>query len=163
MNTINEYFSGEKSQCTIGIAISVVSIALALYFLLQSNAVMYKGMAWPFLIISLLLLSICIGVVWRSPRDIERVNNYVKHESDKIKSEEIPRMENVLKSFKIIKIVEICLLFVGLGLVVFGILKDTNLLTGIGIGLSIQSALMYGFDYFAHERGKVYFEFLQNF
>lgn len=162
-NAITEYFSDEKLQCYVGIAISGDSIAVALYLLLQVKTEMSNGVAWPFLILSALLLTICIGVVWRTPHDIERVSRYAKQEPEKIKSEEIPRMEKVLRNFKIIKTVEIGLLLVGLCLVLFGALKDARLLTGIGIGLAIQSAVLFGFDYFAHKRGRGYFEFLQNF
>ncbi len=162
LNAITEYFSGEKMQCLVGIAISAVSIALALYFLLQLKTDLYKGVAWPFLIISVLLLSICVGVVWRTAGDIERVSNYVQNEPEKIKTDEIPRMENVMRNFKVIKVVELSLLAVGIFLAMFGASKGAMQLTGIGIGLGIQSAIMYGFDYFAHKRADVYFEFLQN-
>lgn len=162
MNTITEYFSGERLQCLIGIVISSISIAFALYFLLQVKTEFYKGIAWPFIIISLLLLSICIGVVWRTPHDIERVTNYTIYEKEKVSLEEIPRMQGVLQNFKIIKVVELSLLLIGIGIVLFASAKGNSLLKGIGLGLVIQSAIMFGFDYFAHERGKVYFEFLQN-
>lgn len=163
MSAITEYFAGERLQCLIGIAISILSIAFALYFLLQVKTEFYKGMAWPFIIISILLLTICIGVVWRTPRDIERVTSYAIHDKAKISAEEIPRMQKVVRNFKIIKVVEVSLLLIGIGLVLFATVKGNALLKGIGLGMVIQSAIMFGFDYFADARARVYFEFLQNF
>ncbi len=163
MNAVNEYFSGERLQCLIGIGISAVSIALSLYFLLQVKTALFKGIAWPFLIISVLLLSVCIGVVWRTPQDIARVTRYVTQEKEKVVSEEIPRMEKVMRSFRVIKAVELVLLAIGLFLVLYGSMKGNKLLMGIGVGLAIQSAIMYGFDHFAQNRGREYVEFLQNF
>lgn len=163
MSAVTDYFLGEKQQCMAGIVFSTVSIGLALYFLFQVKTELTKGIAWPFLIVSILLLAICVGVVWRTPHDIERVTNFIEHEKEKIESEEIPRMENVLRNFKIIKIVEIVLFLCGFGLLLYGYFKGNSLLTGVGIGLAIQSGLMFGFDFLAHHRGEEYFRFLQNF
>ena len=160
MTSINEYFSGEKLQCSIGIAIGAISIVLALYFLLHIKTELFKGIAWPLLLISALLLTICISVVLRTPRDIERVSRFVNNAPEKIQTEEIPRMEKVMTSFKIIKAVEIVLLIAGGIMILVGFSKGYPFITGIGAGLAIQSALMFGFDYFAHERAKEYFEFL---
>ena len=163
MNAINVYFSGERLQCLIGIAISILSIAFALFFLWQVKTEFYRGIAWPIIVISILFLSVCIGVVRRTPRDIERVTNYIKHEKEKVSSKEIPRMKHVLRNFKVIKIVELGLLLLGIGLLIFATVKGNLLLSGIGLGLAIQTTIILGFDYFAHGRAEVYFEFLQNF
>ena len=162
MSSVNEYFSGEKTQCWIGIVLGVISIGLALYFLLHLKTDLYKGVAYPFLIIPVLLIMICAGVVWRTPHDIERVTNFIQQVPEKIATEEIPRMQRVLKSFKVIKIVEAVLFVAGLALVAYGATKGSDVAKGVGIGIAIQSAMMYAFDYFAHERGKAYWEFLQS-
>ena len=162
MTPVNDYFSGEKTQCLIGIVLGLISIAVAIYSLIQLQTELYKGIAYPFLIISVLLIIICAGVVWRTPRDIARVNQFVQQEPEKIHTEEIPRMKAVMKNFKIIKIVEACLFVIALGIILYASSKNKDLLKGIGLGLAIQSAIMYGFDYFAHARGKIYWEFLQS-
>ncbi len=69
-------------------------------------------------------------------------------------------MEKVIKNFKVIKITEICLAVIGLGLWV--LLFGRPLIGGIGLGLLIQSLMMFGFDYLAHGRAIEYWEFLQN-
>lgn len=163
MTSVNAYFSGEKLQCSLGILMGLISIGLALYFLLSVKTELYKGMAYPFLIIPVFLMIICVGVIWRTPRDIARVTHFVQQEQEKIRTDEIPRMKKVLRNFKVIKTVEMCLFLAGLVIFAYSAAKGTSMGKGIGLGLAIQSALVFGFDYFAHNRGKIYWDFLQDF
>lgn len=159
MDDIIKYFSGEKLQCSIGIFIGVVGLALAIYFI-YLDKVFLKGIAYAFIPLSLLLLGICVGIVIRTPDDIKRVSSYFASEQDKIQTKEIPRMEKVMKTFPIIKKVEIGFFIAGvLLLLVFG---KNDLVKGIGVGLIIQGVILYGFDHFAESRGKIYFEFLNS-
>lgn len=73
----------------------------------------FEGIVWSFLIISVLLLTICIGVVWRTPHDIERVSQFATYEQEKLNSEEPPRIETALRNSDIIETVEMGLLLVG--------------------------------------------------
>jgi hypothetical protein len=69
-------------------------------------------------------------------------------------------MEKVIRNFRIIKWGEICVFAIGLGLFLFS--ATGTLWKGVGLGLIIQATMMYGFDFFAESRGKVYWEFLQS-
>src|SRR5687768_573016 len=113
MNAVSEYFNGEKIQCTIGIVFSILSIALALYLLFKSDKSFFTGLAYPFIIFPVLLMIICIGVVIRSSKDIARVHNIIQTTKSKLRTEELPRMENVLRNFKIIIWVEVCFIIAG--------------------------------------------------
>ncbi len=160
MTPIEEYFTGEKVQCTIGIIIAAASIATALFLLLQVKTNFSKGVAYPFLAISVVLSAICIGVVFRSSKDIQRVNRFIEQDQSKIQADEIPRMEKVMRNFKIIKWGEICVFVIGLGLFLFS--PNATLIKGVGLGLIIQAIMMYCFDFFAEHRGKIYWDFLQS-
>lgn len=159
MNNIEKYFEGEKLQCTIGIIISIVCIALSVYFLFLQKPVL-KGVAYSFIPLSVLLLAICIGVVTRTSKDIERVTTFYKKDSQEIKTEELPRMKKVMKNFTVIKKVEVFLFFAGFLLAVF--FWKNDLLKGVAIGLMTQSVILYLFDYSAATRGKLYLEFLNS-
>jgi len=158
MNPIEKYFSGERAQCLIGIFIAIDCIILALFLLLQGKTEFYKGMAWPFVVVPFFLLVICAAVVIRTPKDIARVNGFLQQQSEKIQTEEIPRMQKVMQSFRTIKIAEIVLALLGLGMFLFA---STPFWRGIGMGLILQGVLMFGFDHFAERRGKIYWEYLQ--
>lgn len=72
MDQIVKYFEGEKLQCIIGAIVSIISISLSVYFLFMQKPV-FKGVAYTFIPLSLFLLAICVGVILRTPKDIERV------------------------------------------------------------------------------------------
>lgn len=158
MNNIEKYFAGERIQCLVGIGISIISICLSIYLFSTEKAIL-KGIAYPFTIIAIILLTICIGVVWRTSKDILRVNNYSKFEPSKLKSDELPRMEKVMTNFKLIKRIEIILLVIGLVLIV--VFWKNPLLNGIAIGLMVQASIMFVFDTFAEKRGHNYLKYLQ--
>ncbi|MEQ8474044.1 MAG: hypothetical protein RIC35_22800 [Marinoscillum sp.] len=160
MDSIVQYFNGEKLQCIIGVVISIVCIGSSVYFL-QVQSVQLKGIASTFLPISIFLMIVCVGVIVRTPTDIERVTNFYNTQPAKIQTEEITRMEKVMKSFKVIKTVEIGLFLVGVALMVIFWHKD--LVRGIAAGLIIQGLVMYLFDHFAELRGQVYMDFLKSY
>jgi hypothetical protein len=57
-------------------------------------------MAWPFLVIALIRIVVGTSVYFRSPKDIQRVETMVQSAPEKIKTDEIPRMEVVMKNFQ---------------------------------------------------------------
>ena len=160
MNGVSKYFNGEKFQCTIGIALALLSIAIALYFLFQVKRPFYTGISYPFMVIPVLLLMICVGVVIRSPKDIGRVNAMIQTDKTKVKTEELPRMETVMRNFRVIKWTEIS--FIVAGFLLFFLMPSGSLWKGVGVGLAIQAAMVLVFDIVAESRGKVYLEFLNN-
>jgi hypothetical protein len=159
MNNIEKYFTGEKLQCTVGIILSLISIALAIYFL-TTHKPLLRGISFTFIPLSVLLMTICIGVVIRTPKDFERTMIFYKTEPLRMQTDELPRMEKVMKNFSIIKKIEICFFIVGLLMVIF--FWKNDLIRGIATGLMIQGFLLFLFDYSAEARGKVYFEFLNS-
>ncbi len=158
MDSILKYFAGEKLQCSIGILVGLLGLGLAIYFI-YLNKPMLKGVAYVFIPLSLLLLAICIGIVLRTPKDITRVTTFYETEPAKMLTDELPRMEKVMQNFPVIKAVELGFILIGLCLWLF--FARNALFKGIGLGLVLQGVMLFGFDYFAHARGKVYFEYLK--
>lgn len=159
MDSIVQYFNGEKLQCIVGVVISLVSIALSAYFL-ATQTPLVKGMAYSFLPISLLLLAICVSVILRTPGDVERVTRFYQEQPAKIQTEELPRMEKVMKSFGIIKNVELGLFLIGVVSIV--LFWQNPLVRGISAGLVVQCTVMYLFDHVAESRGEVYVNYLKS-
>lgn len=159
MDSITSYFNGEKVQCTIGAIVSLIFIAFSIFFLFQQKAFL-KGMAYAVIPLSILLLTICIGVIFRTSNDINRVTVFHKETPERIQSEEIPRMEKVMKSFGIIKKVEIAIFIIGLALMI--IFWRNELIKGVAVGLIILSVSLYAFDHIAESRGETYIKFLKS-
>lgn len=159
MDSIQKYFTGEKLQCIVGIIIGGICILISVYFLFLHKT-LYKGVAYSVIPLSLFLLVVCIGVVIRTPGDIERVTTYYKVEPQKMQTHELPRMEKVMKTFRLIMKAEIFIFIVGLLLAIF--LWRFDLVKGVALGLMALSALFYLFDYFAAQRGEAYLAFIKS-
>lgn len=157
MDNIISYFQGERVQCLIGLAISLVFISASIYFLFLQKP-FFKGMAFAVLPLSVLLVAICVGVIFRTSGDIERVTAYYQSAPENIQTAEVPRMEKVLRNFSIVKKVELGIFIAGVLLAVFFWNKD--LIRGIAFGLILQGIILYLFDHIAELRGKAYMEFL---
>lgn len=159
MNQIEKYFNAEKYESVLFVLVGIVAISFATYFFIKVKQPFYNGMAYPLIVIALLQIVVGGTVYFRSPKDIKRVNEIVLTDKAKIKTEEIPRMEVVMKNFAIYRWVEIALLVVGL--IMFFFFQPMTIWKGVGLGLFIQASFMLSLDFFAENRGKTYLEFLQ--
>jgi len=159
MDNILNYFNGERIQCFIGAIASIIFIAISVFFLLQQKTFL-KGIAYPIILLSILLLLICIGIITRTSNNIERVSAFHKETPDRIQIEEIPRMEKVMKSFKMIKKIEVVIFIIGL--VLTYLFWRNELIRGIAIGLVVISISLYTFDHIAESRGEKYIQFLKS-
>jgi hypothetical protein len=158
MDNVTTYFTGEKIQCTIGAIFAVIFIGVSVFFLFQQKP-MLKGIAYVAIPLSILLLGICTGVIAKSDKDLERVSTMLKETPASIQTEELPRMEKVMKSFGVIKKVELAIFLIGLALAI--VFWRNDLIKGVGIGMVIMGAALYAFDYIAEYRGEPYVEFLK--
>lgn len=159
MSPIERYFQAERWYCAGGIAIGITAIAFAAYFLLKTREPFYSGMAWPLLVVGLLFLVICVGVFVRSPKDMTRVTEYVQSGSPQLQNEELPRMEKVMKNFKVIMVVEVILIVLSIGLLLLAPLSPAW--KGTFAGILIMASLLLCFDFIADKRGQVYWDFLK--
>ena len=141
------------------IAIGIIAFAAGIYFLFSFKKPFYTGIAWPLIIIAVIQIFVGGAVFIRSPKDIARVEIMFSTKHHALATEEIPRMEMVMKNFAVYRWVEIALAAVGVILILTQIFGSMG--KGIGTGLLIQSLLMLVADYFAMKRGQVYLDWLQ--
>lgn len=158
MDPIVKYFTGEKAESYLFLFMGVVALILAVGFLLGLKTAFWKGVAIPFLIVAALEIVVGYTIITRSPKDILRVENYLKSDPTKIIDQEIPRMEKVMSNFVVFRYLEITLIVFGIFLM-YSTQKDT-FLRGIGFGLFIQATIVLSLDFFAERRGKVYMDYL---
>jgi hypothetical protein len=159
MEQISKYFNAEKSESLLFVVVGVAALLLSAYFFIKVKQPFYSGMAYSLIAIALIQLIVGFEVYFRSPKDIIRVNQMMQTEVEKIQTEEIPRMETVMKKFVLYRWVEIACLLAGI--LMFFYFEPMTLLKGIGLGLAIQASFMLLLDYFAEDRGKVYLDYLQ--
>lgn len=159
MNPVVKYFNGEKLESYVFIIIGVVALAMALYFIFGLKTSFWKGVAIPFMLVAFLEFIVGYTIVERSPKDIKRVEHFMKSEPKMIRTHEIQRMEKVMRNFVIFRFIEIALIIIGISLM-YSSMNDT-FWRGIGMGLFIQASIVLSLDFFAERRGVVYLEYLK--
>jgi len=158
MDPVLKYFYGERAESYLFLLLGVVSMGMAFRFLIGLQTSFWKGVAIPFFIVATLELIVGYTIVNRSPKDIVRVETYLKSEPIKIQELEIPRMNDVMSNFRLFRYIEISLIFVGMALMYHS--KEDTLWRGIGLGLFIQSSIVLCLDFFAERRGEEYLGYL---
>ena len=159
MNQIVKYFTGEKQESFLFLSFGVIGVAMALYFFFGAKTSFLKGIAIPFILISVLEIIVGVTIIDRSPRDIIRVERYLMNKSEMVQKTEIPRMEKVMKNFFIYRCVEIILIVIGM--ILMYSFRHNLLWNGIGLGLFIQSSIVLILDFFAERRGEIYLSYLR--
>lgn len=159
MEQITNYFNAEKSESIVFILVGSIAILIAIYFLFKLKESFFDGMAYPLIAVALIQIVVGSSIFFRSPKDIERVSLIIQTEKSRIQTEEIPRMEVVMKNFQIYHWIEIILIVIGMILFLF--FQQISIWKGVGLGLSIQAGFMLLLDFFAEKRGIEYLEFLR--
>jgi hypothetical protein len=154
MKFITDYFNAEKFESLFFMGVGTIAIISGIYFWFIVKEPFYKGITIPLILIALIQITVGTTVYFRSPKDILKVENIIKNEYSKIQTEEIPRMNVVMKNFVVYRHVEIALMV--LGLLFFCYFPNHTFWKGLGIGLFIQASLMLSLDYFAEKRGTDY-------
>jgi len=165
-NFIYKYFIAEKQESLLFLIVGIVAIMLAIIFFIfiRSNPLFYKGAAIPLLAIGIIQCVVGFAVYARSDKQMNEVAYNIGMEPvSYTRTQELPRMETVMKNFVIYRWVEIALIVTGIVLIfLFRANPDRSFWYGLGITLAIQAFLMLGADFFAERRGGVYTEELEN-
>ena len=79
--------------------------------------------------------------------------------SSKIQTQEIPRMNVVMKNFTLYRWLEIVVLTAGI--IEFLYFQSSTFYKGFGHGLLIQAGFLLLLNFFAESRGAIYLEYIQ--
>jgi hypothetical protein len=161
---IEQYFSAEKQGSLFFLAVGITAVlaAFILFFVLKTP--FYKGVAIPMILVGLIAGAIGFTIYKRS--DDDRIRNVYAYDlnPDELKQKEYPRMQKVMKSFRIILIAEAVLLLAGIFLFFY---FRTNAAqqwwSGIGAGLFLMAVAALFLDIAAERRAAVYIKGLSSF
>ena len=158
METISTYFSAERAESILFIAVGVLALAASAYFLLVLRKPFFNGAAITLSVVAALQMIVGVAIYQRSPVDTARVQQMVQSAPQKIKSEEIPRMQTVIRNFKIYLGVEVGLLILSIGVLLLS--SPGTLIRGAATGLAIQAVFTAVLDLAATRRGDAYLTWL---
>jgi drug/metabolite transporter (DMT)-like permease len=156
---MQSYFGAEKGESGFFIGLGVLALVLGAVFFTRDSAAL-RGAAFPLVLVGLIQLGVGLGVYLRTDKQQADLISLMRSDRPRFLAEELPRMDKVNRNFDVYKIVEIVLLVVGVGLVVYG-RGGRPMLLGVGAGLAAQSAIMLALDFFAEARADRYTEMLR--
>jgi hypothetical protein len=158
MDTVSSYFSAERIESLVFIAVSVLALAAAAGCVLVLRKPFFSGLALTLSVVAALQLIVGITIYQRSPQDTVRVQQMLQSSPQRIQSEEVPRMRVVMRNFRIYLVVEVALLLISL--VVLTSATHGTFLRGAAIGMAIQAASTAVLDLIAAQRGDAYLSWL---
>lgn len=157
MNDMNSYFVAEKQESVIFVVVGLLAIGLSLW--LWMNGHRLKSMAFPLVVIALMQIVVGSTIYLRTDSQLSTLNAQLQTNPAVLKAEETARMKTVIKNFSIYKAIELLLLIIGVGMIAF--FQRHNVVTGIGVGLVLQSSFTLALDVFAEARGAEYLSAIQ--
>ncbi|MBG9375208.1 hypothetical protein I5907_03130 [Panacibacter sp. DH6] len=161
---IEKYFIAEKQESLLFILLGIAAISIALVGLLYWKTPFWKGAAIPLILIA--LIQVIVGYTVFARSDKQRTDMVYAFETDplKVQQQELPRMEEVNKNFVTYRWTEIILLVAGVVLaLVYRSNPEKQLITGIGVALAIEAAIMLGADFIAEKRAHDYTNGIKTF
>ncbi len=152
---ISVYFEGEKAA---GLTLAVVGLVAVAWAALVRRGGDWRGMFWPLVVMGALQLAVGVGLYAKTDRQVEGLHAQLASNPQGFYAAEVPRMERVQRNFPIIEVVEIAMLVAGVALAMASKGRLTG--WGVGMGITLQAAVMLVFDLLAERRGAVYLEAL---
>lgn len=161
---IEQYFSAEKQAGLIFLSFGIVAVIAAIVLLFVLKTPFYKGAAIPMIIVGLIAGGIGFTIYKRSDEDRKRNVYAFDLNPDELKQKEYPRMQKVMKSFRVIIIAEVMFLIVAIFLFFyFRTNTSQQLWSGVGAGLLIMAIVALILDISAQRRAAVYTKGLEQF
>ena len=161
---IEKYFIAEKQESLVFLIIGIAAIVLGLIFYFAAKTQIYRGAAFPLLILS--LMQVVAGYTVYVKSDDQRISQVYAYDMnpDQLKTVELTRMRKVKTNFLIYRWIEIGAIVVGIGLILFFRTQPSKTFwLGFGITLTIMAAELFIADYIAEKRAVLYTNKLEEF
>jgi hypothetical protein len=152
---IDRYFSAETSESWVFVAMGVLAIAFASITLWRSGDLIFKGMAIPLIVVGLTQITVGGSILLRTEKQVAELKALYQRDVALFRAAESPRMEKVLRSFQLYKMIEVA--FVATGVLLIFLRPARDFWLGIGLGMLVQGALMLPADILAQRRGVAYY------
>jgi hypothetical protein len=153
---LTAYFTAEKQGGVLLVALAAGSFALGGWLLATRHV--FAAMAWPLLVLGGLELVIGLTVAGRAGSQVAAIESGLRETRAATITSEVERMARINGTFELLKKVEIALIVTGLVLAVVRPAPAT--LGAIGLGVTLQCAVLLVFDTFAHQRAEHYVQWL---
>lgn len=149
---LRSYFRQEYIESWFFVAVGLVAIACGAWLLYMGSS--YRGAAGPLIVVALIQITVGLSVGLRTSKQAQDLEAQFSAAHAAFQHAELPRMETVMKNFRLYKMIEISLAITGLLLTYF--MRDKMFWYAFGTGLLAQAGIMLVLDLLAEQRGEVY-------
>jgi uncharacterized membrane protein HdeD (DUF308 family) len=149
------YFAGEKRGSLVFVVFGVAS-AVAAVVVARTP---WKGALWPLLVLGLGAAVVGSTVFRRTDRQVADLQALLARDPAELKARELPRLERIQGTFRVLKMAEIALVAAGLALTF--VFSRGSTAYAVGIALAVEAAVLLGLDLVASRRADVYVEALR--
>ena len=161
---IEQYFLAEKTggMQMLCIGIAAILIAAICYFTVKNNWT--YGFIIPLMVVG--FIQIAVGFTVYNKSDDDRKNMVYSYDlrPEKLRNEDLPRMEKVSKLFLVLKYVELIMMAIAVIIILFYSSNQSKTFwVGLAMGLLIQATVSFLADVVAEKRGKISLEKLRKF
>jgi hypothetical protein len=156
VSQMEDYLDAERTESKLFVGMGVATIGGGAAALAASDRDFLRGASLPLMGVGLIQLVVGGSVWWRTEAQKAELRSLILSDPARYVAEETARMKVVNDNFVIYRWTEISLLGAGLATAGVGRAVDKDFVTGLGVGLAFQSAVMLTLDYFAERRGGEY-------
>ena len=158
------YFKAEKKECFFLLGLGCIALGVSALGFFYFRSDFSWALATPFALFAIPQLIISISGFLRIDQQLKILLNQLENAPSNYFLEERSRMEKIIANYTRFKNVLLLLFILGFFFVIMGGLANWGEITlGIGIGLTIQSALMLIIDLVADWRSSMYAHKLEQF
>lgn len=159
---MRDYFAGETRESFVFIGAGAASLGAAIPLFIQHGEV-GRPMSIPLAIMGVVELALGIGLLARTPKQVEGLAAQLQSDPAAWKEAESKRMRGVMNGFQLYRLFELTMGVTGAAMAGIGYVRDAPTVVGVGLGLLVQAAVLLTLDWFAEERGRKYSALIDEF
>jgi len=156
VSQMEDYLDAERAESRLFVGMGALAMGGGATALAASDRDFLRGASGPLIGVGLIQLVVGGSVWWRTETQKAQLRSLILSDPARYVSEETARMKVVNDNFVIYRWTELSLLGAGVATAGAGRALDKDFVTGLGVGLAFQSAVMLTLDYFAERRGREY-------
>lgn len=154
LETLLHYCAAEKRESLLFIVIGAAALLAGIILWRSSSA--FAGAAYPLIAIAIIQIVVGSTVYFRTDGQVATLSAQLASDPHAFRAEELARMDKVMRSFRLYKILEIA--FIVGAIILILAFRAPSIGAGIGLGLLLQASVMLTADIVAEHRADLYIE-----
>jgi hypothetical protein len=157
LSVLRHYFAEELKESWVFLLVGLLALGLGVWLWRTQSA--FKHALWPLAAVAIIQLAVGGAVVARTPSQVIGLEQGLQRDPKGTRDAEVARLLKVLDAFRFVKLAEIAVLAIALGLALF--VPHHAVGRGVALGLLLQASLMLAASLVAEHRAETYLDVLR--